>query len=75
MRPFTFSDGTYIAVGNWACVPQKVMMRDPETYEDPEKFDGFRFLPLSGEEKSGKGSSFTDADERFPFWGLGQHTW
>ncbi|MCJ1236865.1 hypothetical protein MMC14_004847 [Varicellaria rhodocarpa] len=74
MKPFTFFDGTYIPVGNWACVPQKAMMRDPDTYKNPELFDGFRFTSQNSVKYTERGSSFTDADDSFPFWGLGHHT-
>ena len=79
MKPFAFSDGIEIPVGNWACVPQRSMMRDPATYLNPDTFDGFRFVTTGHGQTEAKperasSSLFTKADIEFPFWGLGSHT-
>ena len=79
MKTFAFSDGSQIPVGNWACVPQKAMMRDPQIYVEPDTFNGFRFVSTGNDNNEGKfecssSTSFTKADAEFPFWGLGSHT-
>ena len=43
---FTFSDGTTIPAGTTLSVPAGHIHLDPETYEDPKKFDGFRFIKM-----------------------------
>ncbi|KAI9812933.1 MAG: hypothetical protein M1827_004451 [Pycnora praestabilis] len=81
---YTFSDGLHIPVGNWVCVPQMALMRDPVNYPSPEVFDGSRFVENNGmeNEKEGGGGGgggprpkFTDTGVGFPFWGLGKRAW
>ncbi|KAH0492644.1 hypothetical protein TgHK011_007589 [Trichoderma gracile] len=45
--PYTFSDGSYLNKGDWACVPQRAMMQDNSRYmyTDAHRFDGFRRQP------------------------------
>jgi cytochrome P450 len=67
LKTFTFSDGTVVPKGSWVCVPQRAIQRDAAYYENPERFDGHRFIK--------QGSALTDLDARFPFWGLGKRAW
>ncbi|CRG87276.1 Ent-kaurene oxidase [Talaromyces islandicus] len=64
LKTFKFSDGTVVPKGAWVCVPQRAVQRDAAYYENPEQFDGHRFV--------NQGSALTDLDARFPFWGLGK---
>lgn len=43
MQDFTFSDGTVVPAGASIGAPMGAIHRDPENYEDPGTFDGFRF--------------------------------
>jgi len=43
---FTFSDGTFIPAGTVISVPSDGVQLDPQTYEDPLTFDGFRFIKM-----------------------------
>ena len=43
---YTFSDGTKIPVGSTLSVSITHTHLNPETYEDPMKFDGFRFVKM-----------------------------
>jgi cytochrome P450 len=43
---FTFSDGTFIPAGTVISVHSDHVQLDPQTYEDPLKFDGFRFIKM-----------------------------
>ncbi|KAJ7086862.1 cytochrome P450 [Mycena belliarum] len=40
---FTFSDGTTVPHGAFLSVPANAIHGDPDNYENPEVFDGFRF--------------------------------
>ncbi|KXX75838.1 Ent-kaurene oxidase [Madurella mycetomatis] len=85
LQPFTFSDGTALNVGDWACSPSGVMMRDPSQFPSPERFDGFRFVdpavlenldrpldPQAQPKTSQKPAQFTDIDSSFLMWGYGR---
>ena len=43
LQPFTFSDGTKLEVGDWACTPVRAMMQNADHYPEPLQFNGFRF--------------------------------
>ncbi|KEY71528.1 hypothetical protein S7711_08908 [Stachybotrys chartarum IBT 7711] len=43
LRAFTFSDGTKVEVGDWACTPVRAIMQNPDFSPDPLAFNGFRF--------------------------------
>ena len=46
MADYTFSDGTFIPAGTIVGVSSNSVHRDPQTYEDPLRFDGFRFVKM-----------------------------
>ena len=43
---YAFSDGTFIPAGTILGVSTSSVHLDPQTYEDPLKFDGFRFVKM-----------------------------
>ncbi|KAL9057834.1 MAG: hypothetical protein Q9162_002064, partial [Coniocarpon cinnabarinum] len=45
---FTFKDGTHVPKGNWVAVHHYGMQRHAESYNDPDTFDGFRFVREDG---------------------------
>jgi len=49
MKDFTFSDGITIPAGNLITVPMLPIHLDPEIYNDPKRFDGFRFEKMRRE--------------------------
>ncbi|KAH6605698.1 cytochrome p450 [Trichoderma cornu-damae] len=78
--PYTFQDGSSINKGDWACIPQRAMMRDSTRYRDSQTFDGFRFARAnaqlrqhkqSADVPDQKESSLTDASPDWPIWGFG----
>ena len=76
MVPYTFEDGTHVPMGDWACVPQRALMRDPSIYPNASTFEGFRFVKDgAGGQKNMRSRGFTDLDPLFPFWGLGKQAW
>lgn len=74
---YHFQDGTHVPRGDWVCVPQRAIMRDPSRYSQAETFDGFRFCHSSDSltSKPCDKSRFTSLDPSFPFWGLGKQAW
>ena len=75
MQPFTFPDGTHIEKGQWACVPQRALMRDPARYPNGDTFIGTRYLSDQAKSSGGEMTRLTDLDHFFPFWGLGKRAW
>ncbi|KAH7325055.1 cytochrome P450 [Stachybotrys elegans] len=80
LKSFVFSDGSSINKGDWVCVPQAAMMRDPQRYNWAHIFDGFRFARANEALRRGheqhdvpdsKESTLTDATLDWPIWGFG----
>ena len=46
VKNFTFSDGTTIPQGTTVCVSNFNVHLNDQVYEDPSKFDGFRFSEM-----------------------------
>lgn len=65
MSDFTFSDGTYVPAGNYIKIAERALMLDPRNYNDPMKFDGFRFATTSENVASSK-SRFIQPSSIFP---------
>ena len=42
-KPLTFADGTVLPRGTCITMPSVAVSRDPEYFENPDEFDGFRF--------------------------------
>ncbi|KAI0388401.1 cytochrome P450 [Xylariaceae sp. FL0594] len=43
-EPFTFHDGLTLPVGTRVAFPVDEYTRDPDTFPDPDKFDGYRYI-------------------------------
>ncbi|KAL4786385.1 cytochrome P450 [Aspergillus varians] len=80
ITPFVFSDGLRVEQGDWVCVPQRAMMHDARRYENPDRFDGFRFVRANKQLVTGDHSvrvpepsplGLTDVSIDWPIWGLG----
>ncbi|KAI1126713.1 cytochrome P450 [Nemania abortiva] len=82
VKPFTFSDGTRLDVGDWACTPVHAINHNPSYYPDPMKFDGFRFadaitvekatIPRAAGPSQLKPSDLTEVSSKWQFWGTGR---
>ncbi len=87
MKPFTFSDGTKVNVGDTVCTPVKPVMQNPTFYPSPQQFSGFRFAPQEALDKLGAAdvigdsprqpqpSKFTDIDPNWHVFGAGRINW
>ena len=45
-KDYTFADGTFIPQGTTVCVNCTPAHNDPEKYDNPDQFDGFRFAKM-----------------------------
>lgn len=68
LQPFTFSDGSHVPAGNLVAVPQRVVMSDPERYENPEMFDPIRYMAARDNPEAAT-TKFTDVNWNYTFWG------
>ncbi|TVY21934.1 Cytochrome P450 monooxygenase paxQ [Lachnellula arida] len=68
MKPFTFSDGASVPVGNFICIPSAEIMGNEAIYPNASKFDGFRFVESNKSETTG-GLKFSHPSWKFPYWG------
>ncbi|CAG8960392.1 hypothetical protein HYFRA_00008109 [Hymenoscyphus fraxineus] len=70
MRRVTLSDGTVLPVGARLMVAGR--FRDPEIYENPDKFDAYRFFKLREENPNGAYQYVSTSGDMFGF-GHGNH--
>lgn len=83
LQPFTFSDGSKLSIGDWACTPVRAIMQDPAHYPSPLEFNGFRFVDTELLDKATKigsvsqptPSKLTDANNTWHVWGTGRMVW
>ncbi|EHK96392.1 putative Ent-kaurene oxidase [Glarea lozoyensis 74030] len=82
IAPFTFSDGTHLAVGDWAVTPLRAMLHDDAHFPEANQFNGFRHVQPAVLEKL-TGSNFgsleaqepsllTDVNKHWHVWGTGR---
>ncbi|RYC65201.1 hypothetical protein CHU98_g963 [Xylaria longipes] len=82
-QPFTFADGTKLAVGDWACTPVRAIMQSAEYYPNPLGFNGFRFArpdDLTSTLEPGtkfdfiqpEPSKLVDVSQAWHVWGMGR---
>ena len=83
IQPFTFADGTKLAVGDWACTPVRAIMQSAEYYPEPLQFNGFRFAspddlaPVLEKAQTfnfvqPKASKLVDVSQAWHVWGMGR---
>jgi cytochrome P450 len=46
VKPLTLKDGTRIPKGAWLLAPAAAISHDPNVYEKPDQFDGFRYYKM-----------------------------
>jgi cytochrome P450 len=73
MKNFTFSDGTTIPQGTFVSVSAHNVHFNDKVYEDPLKFDGFRFSKMrEGPGSAKKVGMVSSSPDHLPF-GHGRH--
>lgn len=75
VKDFRFSDGTYVPAGNLVAVPQHAIMRDAKYYQDPDRFNPYRFYTPREREWSDAIHKFTDVSMQYPYWGAQTKPW
>jgi cytochrome P450 len=73
MKDFTFSDGTAIPRGTLVSVPAHNVQLNDKVYEDPLRFDGFRFFKMRELEGSGTKVGLISSSPDHLSFGLGRH--
>lgn len=74
-KDFTFSNGLRIPAGNWIFAPNSPVLRDPDNYPEPDKFDGFRFSRLREEEGQSNSHTLVSSSMKNLQFGDGRHGW
>ncbi|KAF5006715.1 hypothetical protein FDECE_6925 [Fusarium decemcellulare] len=82
LKEFSFSDGTVLRKGDWACVPVKAIQSDDTYFPRPDDFFGFRFVPRdmlpnntdTVSQPEGP-SSYSDISDHYYSWGVGGIIW
>ncbi|KAI0384947.1 cytochrome P450 [Hypomontagnella monticulosa] len=78
LKDYTFSDGTRVKKGDWACVPAKAILRDETHFPHATRFEGFRFAPrdeipgnLETVSQPEGPSRYSDLSDNYHSWGVG----
>jgi cytochrome P450 len=75
LQPFSLPDGTLVPAGTRLAIPWAAMSRDPEIFENPDQFDGYRFVN-AGKTIDGKASGtnqFVAMSMDYLVFGFGRH--
>jgi cytochrome P450 len=72
-KEFRFSDGTLLPVGSKVGAPSRILHYDPEIYDNPDEFDGFRFLDPKYHDSKERVPTSTTIN--FHVFGHGRHPW
>lgn len=82
LKDFTFSDGTQIKKGDWACVPAKAILSDETYFPRADNFEGFRFAPrdsipgnMDAVTQPEGPSRYSDLSSNYHAWGIGGIVW
>ena len=77
LRPFTFSNGATIPAGTLVSLPTRATHNDERSFENPDKFDGFRFAKLCESEGDAVTTRHrvSSMSAQNLAWGLGRHSW
>jgi cytochrome P450 len=79
LRPFTFSNGVTIPAGTLVAIPGSAPHKDEAIYDEPDKFDGYRFVKLrekqSEEDSLTSGLQSVSTSAEHVAFGFGRHAW
>ena len=75
MKPFTFSDGTFIPEGAYVATGVWGVHFDGKLYPDPDEFKGFRFADLRGQEDEELKHTAAAPSHEWMSFGYGKHAW
>ncbi|KAG9237932.1 cytochrome P450 [Amylocarpus encephaloides] len=82
IQPFTFSDGTHLAIGDWVVTPLRAMLHDDTHFPSASSFHGFRHVHPQvlenlthskfGSLDTQEPSQLTDVNKHWHVWGTGR---
>ena len=75
VSPFTLSDGAHVPAGNWLSIPQREIMQDAANYENPQSFQGFRFVEQAADCSPFLELRLSHPSWKFPYWGTVKQAW
>jgi hypothetical protein len=70
---YTFANGLHLPHDSWIGVPTFAIHHDPDYYEDPLKFDGFRFSKIRQEEGEELKHQMVSTNLHYLNFGHGRH--
>jgi len=73
VEPFTFSDGTRLAVGTTVCAAAGAIHTDESNYANSTKFEPFRFAKMRERENDDPKHQFSTTSRDFLAFGHGRH--
>ncbi|KAF8537364.1 cytochrome P450 [Trichophaea hybrida] len=73
MKPYTLADGTRLPKGQWVVAPAWASNRSAEQYDDPLRFDAFRFSSAREEAGSEVRYQLASPDKGYLSFGMGKH--
>lgn len=75
MKPFTFSNGLTIPVGQFLAAPSGGIHADDAIYENAREFDGFRFSRMREAEGESAKHHSVNTGTQYLVFGHGKHAW
>ncbi|KAM4059004.1 cytochrome p450 [Hirsutella rhossiliensis] len=73
LKPYTFSNGLHVPEGTYIFTPNSPLLQDERFYEDPTRFDGFRFARMRDDSKLKASCPLTATSEQSMHFGIGRH--
>jgi cytochrome P450 len=75
LQPFSLPDGTVVPAGTRLAIAWAAMSRDPEIFENPDQFDGYRFVNAAKtvDGKVSGTNQFVAASREYLVFGFGRH--
>lgn len=75
MKPFTFSDGTFIPKGTILVMPPQATHFDEENCANAAAFDPWRYVRVKEQDRDPSKHQFITTSPEYIAWGHGKHAW
>lgn len=73
VKPYTFSNGLHVPEGTYIFTPNSPVLQDERFYDEPGRFDGFRFVRMRENAKRKASCPLTATSEHSMHFGIGRH--